>query len=159
MSADPQDAPALGAIGFASWEASAFGADDAGRADRASLRSEFVSFCETHPDKMVVAKDRCGQFLGWGAREHGDFTISDLWVAPHAQGRGVGAALLGVLEAAIASSGFTFSELETYAGNVGAVRFYERWGYQPVWRGSKYSASLKYELDKVRFRKSLAVVE
>jgi ribosomal-protein-alanine N-acetyltransferase len=159
VSADPQDALALGAIGFASWEESAFGADDAGRADRTSLRSEFVNFCETQADKLVVAKDLRGNLLGWGAREHGDHNISDLWVAPHAQGRGVGAVLLGVLEAAIASSGFAFSELETYAGNVGAVRFYERWGYQPVWRGSKYSASLKYELDKIRFRKSLAVVE
>jgi len=105
---------------------------------------------------MLVAA--AGQeFFGWGAREELDNVISDLWVAPIAQGQGVGAALLDALEGAIAKQGFEFSELETYAGNAGAVRFYERQGYEPIWRGMKFSASLNYELDKVRFRKSLRV--
>ena len=144
----------LGAIGFAAWAQSAFGEDDAGRADRQKLSSEFVSFCRDKPHTMIIAA--AGQdVLGWGAREEMDNIISDLWVAPIAQGQGVGAALLDALEGAIAKQGFEFSELETYAGNAGAVRFYERRGYTPIWRGMKFSASLNYELDKVRLRKSL----
>jgi len=152
--ASPDLAESLGTIGFAAWEKSAFGQDDAGRADRQKLLVEFVSFCHDKPQTMLIAAvDQ--EILGWGAREEMDNIVSDLWVAPIAQGQGVGAALLDALEGAIAKQGFEFSELETYAGNAGAVRFYERRGYEPIWRGMKFSASLNYELDKVRFRKSL----
>lgn len=152
--ASPDLAESLGMIGFAAWEQSAFGQDDAGRADRQKLLDEFVSFCHDKPQTMLIAAT--GQeILGWGAREEMDNIVSDLWVAPIAQGQGVGAALLDALEGAIAKQGFEFSELETYAGNAGAVRFYERSGYEPIWRGMKFSASLNYELDKVRFRKFL----
>ncbi|WP_338723755.1 GNAT family N-acetyltransferase [Devosia sp. XK-2] len=144
----------LGNVGFASWTHSAFGKDDAGRTDRDKLRDEFVNFCRDKPETMIVASAD-GKILGWGAREDMDNIISDLWVAPSAQGQGVGAALLEALEEAIAKQAFGFAELETYTGNAGAVRFYERHGYEPVWRGMKFSASLNYELDKVRFRKAL----
>jgi ribosomal-protein-alanine N-acetyltransferase len=150
----PDRAEILGNVGFAAWTHSAFGQDDAGRADRERLRDEFVSFCRDKPETMIVASAD-GQILGWGAREDMDNVISDLWVAPSAQGQGIGAALLEALEDAIAKQAFDFAELETYAGNAGAVRFYERHGYEPVWRGMKFSASLNYELDKVRFRKAL----
>lgn len=96
-----------------------------------------------------------GAFAGWGAREKLDHVISDLWVAPHAQGKGVGAALLDALEIAIASAGFADAELETYAGNDGAVRFYVRQGYSIIWRGMKHSPSLNYALDKLRLSKRL----
>lgn len=148
------EATRLGEIGFASWCASAFGKDDAGRADRSRLLEEFTAFCAVHADKVLVATEG-DRPLGWGAREHSDQTISDLWVAPEAQGRGVGAALLAALEEAIALDGFDHAELETYAGNAGAVRFYSRQGYEPIWRGMKFSASLNYDLDKIRFRKRL----
>lgn len=34
-------------------------------------------------------------------------------------------------------------------------RFYSRQGYEAIWRGMKFSASLNYDLDKIRFRKLL----
>lgn len=148
------EAARLGRIGFAAWEASAFGRDDAGRADRAALADEFIQFCHDNPDIIVVAYDGITP-LGWGAREHRDHIISDLWVSPDAQGQGIGAALLRALEEAIAKQEFAFAELETYAGNAGAVRFYQRQGYEPIWRGMKFSASLNYDLEKIRFRKLL----
>lgn len=151
---DPMLFKALGDLAFDAWEASAFGQHDAGRADRDSLRQEFLDFCKSKPHTMLVAASATAP-LGWGAREDMDNVISDLWVAPAAQGQGVGAALLGALEDAIAKQGFEYAELETYAGNSGAVRFYERQGYVPVWRGMKFSESLNYELDKIRFRKNL----
>jgi ribosomal-protein-alanine N-acetyltransferase len=145
---------ALGSLAFAAWEQSQFGEQDAGRCDREKLFAEFCSFCRDKSETMLVATigDVCA---GWGAREFSDNIISDLWVAPFAQGQGVGAALLAALEEVIANAGYTFVELETSAGNAGAVRFYERHGYIPVWRGMKFSASLNYELEKIRFRKAL----
>ena len=154
VGADPRHAEAMGEVGFAAWEHSAFGVHDAGRTDRDGLRDEFVRFCREKPQTLLVASAD-GKILGWGAREEMDNVVSDLWVGPHAQGQGVGAALLAALEDAIAKQGLDFAELETFAGNAGAVRFYERQGYEAVWRGMKFSASLNYELDKVRFRKSL----
>jgi Acetyltransferases len=153
--ASAEEGEALGDLGFAAWEASAFAENDAGRADRAKLRRSFRDFCSGKSETILVAVSADGP-LGWGARENGDHTISDLWVAPFAQGQGVGAALLAALEAVIALDGFSEAELETLAANAGAVRFYLRNGYEPVWRGRKFSADLDYELDKIRFRKSLA---
>ncbi|SFV31998.1 ribosomal-protein-alanine N-acetyltransferase [Devosia crocina] len=152
--AQTADAPTLGAIGIAAWRESAFGRHDAGRTDGEKLHTEFIDFCAAHPHTILVGEEG-GTLLGWGARELSDETISDLWVAPEAQGRGVGAALLAALEEAIALEGFAHAELETYAGNAGAVRFYSRQGYEPIWRGLKFSASLNYDLDKIRFRKPL----
>lgn len=54
----------------------------------------------------------------------------------------MGTALLEALEVGIAKAAYNFVELETYAGNVGALRFYQRHGYQIVWRGPKFFASL-----------------
>ncbi|MFK4809281.1 GNAT family N-acetyltransferase [Devosia sp. ZW T5_3] len=153
--AQPEQAEALAEIGISAWRQSAFGENDAERTAISQLSNEFKKFCRTSADKILVARQK-GVPLGWGAREDGDHVISDLWVSSHAQGQGVGAALLDALEAAIASHGFTNAELETYAGNAGAVRFYQRHGYVPVWRGLKFSASLNYELDKIRFSKPLA---
>lgn len=147
-------ASVLGAGAFSAWEQSAFGAHDAGRVDREGLRREFETFCRDRPEALLMALSGTAP-LGWGAREDGDHVISDLWVFPEAQGRGVGAALLAALEEAIANAGYGYAELETYAGNAGAVRFYQRRGYRPVWRGMKFSVSLNYELDKIRFRKPL----
>lgn len=137
---------------------SAFGIDDAGRTDIGKLRAEFVGFCREKPETILLAADG-DDLLGWGAREFSDQTISDLWVAPDAQGKGVGAALLAALEEAIALDGFNCVELETYAGNAGAVRFYSRQGYEPIWRGMKFTASLNYDLDKIRYRKMLPAAE
>jgi ribosomal-protein-alanine N-acetyltransferase len=148
------DAPALGAIAIDAWAASAFAELDAGRTDREALRRTFTDFCQTHHARILVAEGQDG-LLGWGARENGDFHISDLWVGPSAQGQGVGTALLEALEVGIAKAAYNFVELETYAGNVGALRFYQRHGYQIIWRGLKFSASLNYELDKVRLARSL----
>lgn len=148
------EAEILGEIGFDAWKLSAFGMDDCGRANQGALREEFIAFCRDHSDNILVA-DFAGKPAGWGAREEMDEVISDLWVAPWAQGQGVGAALLDALEGAIAKSGFAYAELETYAGNAGAVRFYMRQGYSAIWRGMKHSPSLNYALDKVRLRKSL----
>ena len=121
------DSSRLGEIGLEAWRMSAFGLNDAGRTDIGRLRAEFVDFCREKPETILLAA--AGEnLLGWGAREFSDQTISDLWVSPHAQGRGVGSALLAALEEAIALDGFNCVELETYAGNAGAVPEPATWG-------------------------------
>ena len=145
---------ALGAVGFAAWQASAFATNDAGRVDRHALLADFTKFGDQYPETILVAEAH-GMLAGWGARENGDQRISDLWVAPEFQRRGVGAVLLGALEAEIAALGLKTAELETLAANADAIRFYEKHGFVVVWRAEKFSNSLGYAIDKVGMNKSL----
>jgi putative acetyltransferase len=59
-----------------------------------------------------------------------DELLDDIWVAPWAQGRGIGAFLLRAGEEAIAANGFAEARLECVAANAGARRFYERHGWR-----------------------------
>jgi ribosomal-protein-alanine N-acetyltransferase len=152
--ARPDEPEALGDLGFAAWQASAFAVNDAGRVDRGRLRGEFRGFGATHAATILVA-EAGGRLLGWGAREHQDQLISDLWVAPEAQGRGVGGALLAALIAEIAAAGHLSAELETLASNAQAVGFYRRHGFVVAWRAEKFSQALGYAIDKVGMTKTL----
>lgn len=145
---------ALGALGFAAWAASAFGREDRGRADRGALLAEFERLGHEQPDTMLVAEVD-GRVAGWGAREDRDHVISDLWVSPEYQGRGVGGALLEALVAEISALGGETAELETLASNAKAMRFYEWHGFVVTWRREKFSTPLGYVIDKVGMNKSL----
>lgn len=153
--AQPGEGDTLGDLGFAAWEASVFGRHDAGRTDRGALREAFRRFCRQAPEAILVA-EADGLLLGWGAREHHDEQVSDLWVAPHSQGRGVGGLLLGALLDQIAAAGHDHAKVETLAGNIGAIAFYQRHGFAEVWRAEKFSAALGYAIDKVGMNKSLS---
>lgn len=154
--ARPGEGRALGAIGFAAWADSQFAVNDAGRVDRRALLIDFEKLGQEQPETILLAEVE-GRLAGWGAREDRDQRISDLWVAPDFQGRGVGTALLGALEAEIALLGLAMAELETLAANTKAIRFYERHGFVVAWRGEKFSNSLGYAIDKVGMNKSLTI--
>jgi [ribosomal protein S18]-alanine N-acetyltransferase len=153
--ARPGEGKALGAIGFAAWAASEFAVNDNGRVDRRALLADFEKLGEEHPETILVAETG-GQLAGWGARENRDHRISDLWIAPEFQGRGIGSALLSALEAEVAALGMD-AELETLANNKKAIRFYERHGFVVKWRAEKFSSSLGYAIDKVGMNKSLSI--
>lgn len=153
--ARPGEGDALGDVGFAAWEASEFGRHDAGRVDRAALREAFRRFCRDTPEVILLA-ELDGAVLGWGAREHRDQEVSDLWVAPGNQGRGVGHLLLQALLAEIVAEGHDHATVETLASNAQAVAFYRRHGFAEVWRAEKFSAALGYAIDKVGMNKSLS---
>jgi [ribosomal protein S18]-alanine N-acetyltransferase len=154
--ARPAEAGPLGDVGFAAWAESEFGRADAGRTDRQALLAEFRAFGVTYAARTLVAEED-GELLGWGAREDGDSLVTDLWVAPQHQGRGIGGALLDALEREIVAAGYAIAELETLASNLRAIQFYEQHGFMIAWRGEKFSSSLGYAIDKVRMNKSLIV--
>ncbi len=155
--ASADEAEVLGRIGYAAWSEGEHGALDAGRADRSRLLADYQAFCREKVARILVAEDDAGRPLGWGAREDGDNYVSDLWVDPPAQRRGVGAALLGAMERDIAAAGYDHVHLETRAGATGAIRFYERNGYVVFWRKDKFTEALGYAIDKVGLRKLLTV--
>lgn len=80
----------------------------------------------------AVARDEAGRVVGTGrlvTGAAGRARIGRMAVATEARGRGVGAAVLAVLEAAAVDAGCTQVELHAQAHAVG---FYRRAGYAPV---------------------------
>ena len=78
-------------------------------------------------DRTLVA-ERDGAPIGYVTSL--DALLDDIWVAPWAQGQGVGALLLRAGEDAIRANGFAEARLECVAANQGARRFYERHGWR-----------------------------
>ena len=103
------------------------------------------------------SRNSAGEPAGIAARDDGSDYISDLWVAPHLEGRGVGSALLLSLEEAIARQGHGRARLEVLTSNVRAFALYRRRGYRPVWEGFKRDPTLGIELHKTGMAKTLAL--
>ncbi|WP_221097482.1 GNAT family N-acetyltransferase [Rhizobium binae] len=150
------DHEAVGAVGFAAWAASDAFEDSYLDPDViAKVKHEFTIFPgETSGDIFVAELGQA--IIGWGARENEPDYVSDLWVHPDHQGRGIGRALLFHLCALMAAEGLMIARLDTHAKNKGAIRLYERCGFTIVWRGREFSRSMGVELEKVHLEKRLA---
>ncbi len=149
------DHEVVGALGFAAWAASnAFEDSYLDPYVIARVRHEFAIFPEETKGEIFVA-ERGETIVGWGARENEPNYMSDLWVHPDHQGKGVGRALLLHLCEVMASEGLAIARLDTHAGNEGAIRLYERCGFSIVWRGREFSESMGVELEKVHLEKRL----
>ena len=144
-SAEAQD---LAKIGLAAWEkAIRVWGEDADRL-RENAREAYYDFCTRHwPDILVAEWD--GELAGWGSSEKADDFITDLWVHPDFQGRGIGTSLLEAIETAIRERGYSAARLDTHARNAGAIRLYKRLGYRVKAYFVTYSEALDEDIDKV----------
>ncbi|MCY0094676.1 GNAT family N-acetyltransferase [Hoeflea ulvae] len=144
-SAEAQD---LSKIGLAAWEkAIRVWGEDADRL-RQNANDAFYGFCTGHwPDILVGEWD--GELAGWGACEKADDFITDLWVHPDFQGRGIGTAVLEAIEAGIRDRGYPTARLDTHARNAGAIKLYKRLGYRVKAYFVTYSDALDEDIDKV----------
>ncbi|MEB3043683.1 GNAT family N-acetyltransferase [Rhizobium mulingense] len=152
----PADHEAVGAIGFAAWAAGeAF--EDCYRDPHviAKVQQEFAAFPHETKGEIFVA-ELAGEIVGWGAREGERNYVSDLWVHPLYQGRGVGRALLLHLCELMATEGLATVRLDTHARNESAIRLYERCGFTIIWHGVEFSKSMGVPLEKVHMEKQLA---
>ncbi|MBC7281537.1 GNAT family N-acetyltransferase [Hoeflea sp.] len=148
-SAEAQD---LAKIGLAAWETviSHWG-EDAGRL-RENARKAYYDFCTRNwPDIVVAELD--GDLAGWGSCEKADDFITDLWVDPAFQRRGVGTALLEEIESGIRKRGYSTARLDTHARNHGAIRLFKRQGYRVKTYFVSYSEPLDEDIDKVEMIK------
>ncbi len=152
--ARPDEATALGRIGFTAWLRSDIATLDAGRANRDALLGEFRTFCSEHHEAISVAQLDVLP-VGWGARATADNYISDLWVLPEMQGRGVGSALIAHLETDIRNAGHACAELELVQDNARALRFYKARGYETIWQGERFDPALGYAVQRMRLAKTL----
>lgn len=121
---------------------------------RVSAENPFESFVWTLGRRLLVA-DVGGQPVGAGAHDHEDGHITDLWVAPTHQGRGVGSSLLAALEARLAQAGSRTARLEVLTANVRAMALYRYRGYRPEWCALKLDRGIGVTLHKTGMVKPL----
>ena len=145
----------VGEVGFAAWKSSdalkgvEFSADVVER-----TRKAYEIFAGETKGEVWVA-DLDGEVVGWSARDGDPDYISDVWVVPKCQGRGIGKALVLKLIDRIKAEGHKTAKIHTHASNSGAIRLYQRCGFSIVWRGSEYSKSMGIYLEKVHLQQSL----
>ncbi|PWW04256.1 ribosomal-protein-alanine N-acetyltransferase [Hoeflea marina] len=154
--AKSSDARDLALIGLAAWQEaiSAWGEDVEKMRENAT--SAYVNFCVRNwPDILVAEWD--GDLAGWGASENADDQITDLWVAPVFQGRGIGSELLADLELEIRGRGFDRARLDTHARNVRAIHLFKRHGYRVSAYTVAYSAALDVDIDTVAMVKEFGL--
>lgn len=141
----------LAAIGLASWEKAVSGlVDPAGM--RVSAYNSFMNFLEDNWLIVDVAEND-GRAAGWVARENRDNQITDLWIEPALQRRGLGSLLLSATEGRIISAGHETASLETHARNAQAIAFFESRGYAISWLSVTYSGKLDRNVETVGLRK------
>ncbi|WHA40063.1 GNAT family N-acetyltransferase [Agrobacterium larrymoorei] len=149
------DRDAVGLVGIRAWQSSSAFEDsylDPMVIER--VGGEFAKFAqETSCDVVVAEID--GAPVGWGARAGEPDYISDIWIDPDYQGRGIGRALVDHLIEKMRGSGIAIAKIATHARNVNAIRAYERCGFSIVWQGTQWSESMQVDLEKVRLEKPL----
>ncbi|MCJ8518946.1 ribosomal-protein-alanine N-acetyltransferase [Pseudorhizobium tarimense] len=147
------DHTVVGDVGFAAWKSSnAF--EDVYLEPQVieRVRRAFSVFAaETTSDVHIAERE--GRVIGWAARDGAPDCISDLWVDPAHQRRGVGRTLILHLLDIIADEGHPLARIQTHASNAAAVSLYERCGFTIVWQGKEFSKSMGVELEKVHLEK------
>ncbi len=152
-----EDVAVLVEIGVRAWEQAVSGvADLQVRSDHA--RNAFQQFLANRWLRVTVAEFD-GHLAGWAAREALDDEISDLWIVPAQQRKGLGSALLAAMEAEIVAAGFEAARLQTHARNVAAVGFFQKHGYAVNWLSVDYSPRLDRDIESVGLRRQLVADE
>lgn len=152
-----EDVPALVEIGVRAWEQAVAGLVMLqGRREHA--RNAFQQFLVNRWLRVTVA-ELDDLVAGWASREGLDDEITDLWVDPAQQKRGLGAALLSAMEAEIVAAGFEAVRLQTHVRNVAAVGFFQKHGYAVSWLSVDYSQRLDRNIESVGLRRQLVADE
>jgi len=148
-----EDVPGLIEIGVRAWEQAVTGAVDL-QMRRDHARNAFQQFLANHWLRVSLA-EMDGTPAGWASREALDDEITDLWVDPFYQRKGLGSALLAVMEAEVVAAGFDAARLQTHARNVAAVSFFRKHGYTMGWLSVAYSARLDRDVESVGLSRQL----
>lgn len=151
--AHSEDVPALAETGMRAWEQAVTGVADL-NALRDNARTAFLQFLSANWVKVIVAEDG-GRIAGWAAREKLDEEITDLWVDPALQRRGIGTALLAAIEDEMRRSNVETADLQTHARNAPALAFFRNRGYSVNWLSVAYSPKLDRDVESVGLRRQL----
>ncbi|KJF68649.1 MULTISPECIES: GNAT family N-acetyltransferase [Rhizobium] len=155
--AHEQEAKVLAAIGLRAWRQATMALgittplyDNAASAFSNFTRSSWLA---------IRVAEFGGAVAGWAAREHFNEAISDFWIDPDFQRRGIGSLLLTDVEQQILQRGFETIRLETHAQNEPAVAFFRHHGYSVRWLSVSYAPKLDRDVQSVGLQKQLVEVE
>lgn len=115
----------------------------------------FLPFLKTLGPAVIVATID-GAPVGIDACEHADNTISDIWVSPAFEGRGIGSALVRALETEILGRKYKTANIQVAALNTRAFCLYRHLGYREEWRQVTFDPILNVELEKIGLSKRLS---
>jgi len=140
-------------IGLSAWENATTGIGDVA-AMLGPAKRAFDDFLTRHWFSLILVENE-KRVCGWAAREGLDGIISDLWIDPEAQGRGLGSALLADIERRIAADGLAVASAKTHAQNTAAVAFFQRAGYRVTWLSTAYSQRLDRDAEFIGLAKEM----
>ncbi|TAY52903.1 GNAT family N-acetyltransferase [Rhizobium leguminosarum] len=152
--AKSEEVQELARIGLASWRKGILPLVAADVVSRIEKDNPFIPFLEEQGGNILVAETD-GALAGLGASEHGDNHISDIWVAPEHEGKGVGSALIAALEEQFRARGFAEATIRVSADNTRALGLYRHLGYHETWRGFDHDPILHAKLEKVSLAKAI----
>ena len=147
------DATSLAKIGHQAWQRGIAAYLPENARDKIGPKI-FEDFANSFPDQILIAEDEDG-ILGFAATENGDNHVTDLWVAPANQGKGIGSKLMERMEARARNRGYDSVELEVLTSNTRALSLYKYLGYRVTKRGMRMDRVLELPLHKTKLKKSL----
>jgi [ribosomal protein S18]-alanine N-acetyltransferase len=151
--ASSADAARLAEIGVTAWELAVADWGENPETLRENAEYAYSSFCGENWMKILLA-EWDGVTAGWGACENGDDLVTDLWVLPEFQGRGIGTRLLVRLEQQIIGAGYHHARIDTHARNGRAIRLFKELGYHVHAYSVSYAPVLDRDVDKVEMIKA-----
>ncbi|KQV35592.1 MULTISPECIES: GNAT family N-acetyltransferase [unclassified Rhizobium] len=152
----PEDVYSLAEIGLAAWSKGIGPLVPAATSSKIESKNPFIPFLSEMGARILVAIVD-GRAAGIGACENEDDYISDIWVSPEFEGRGVGSALVRALEREILSRGYPAARIHVAAANERALGLYERLGYKQNVRETAFDPILEIYLEKIGLQKNLLV--
>ncbi|HCV71399.1 MULTISPECIES: GNAT family N-acetyltransferase [Rhizobium/Agrobacterium group] len=152
--AKSEELPELAAIGLASWRKGILPLVNAEVASRIESNNPFIPFLKEQGENILVASVD-GVLAGLGASEDRDNHISDIWVAPENEGKGVGSALIAALEERFRAAAFAEATISVSADNARALGLYLHLGYHETWRGFAHDPILDTTLEKISLAKAI----
>jgi [ribosomal protein S18]-alanine N-acetyltransferase len=148
------DAGLLTEIGMRAWRKAMASVGEAAEM-AANARDAFARFAEEGWITITIV-EASGIPAGWAAREDMDETITDFWIDPDFEGRGLGTALLDAVEEGMKAQGFSVARLQTHAMNGDALKFFEKRGYSVNWLTVSYNPKLDRDVQSVGLSKLLS---
>lgn len=116
--------------------------------------SAFAAGTAGEGEQLIVAEKESA-ILGFCGFEGRSGYLSDLWVSPAWQGKGVGLALMEATRRSMRDLGRDFLTLEVLAQNTRARAFYKKQGFVETGRCVKYDPVLKRKLMKISMMQRL----
>ncbi|CAN7404136.1 GNAT family N-acetyltransferase [Rhizobium sp. LjRoot30] len=158
-----EDADAVARIGYQAWVEHRFHPEWFEPEIERRVLESFHNFA-LGPQADVVVCQLAGKIAGWGARDSRDHGgdrshpwnyISDLWISPPWQGKGIGSAIIDELLSRMRAEAIEKATIEVVEANHKAHRLYLHRGFAEIWRGDTFSETLGLPVRRILLERAV----